>query len=398
MLCSLENLQLALDSHVAKGNLVRQLKQWRRNGSPTYEAAFGLGSLCVRSTSEQYGLRAKAGQSPKFKPSWLHKKLRRLKHFLLGRPILQAIPSMSTSSRQYVQAASSPSNGGECWHLLFVYVRCRKAAQRLAAATKKDARGSFWQGKKAMLRGYRRRWWLVRRRLKRRYSELMARTEKPSLSCKAAKWAIEENILQAGFRVQMSRQNHPQWRFLTETGSILYLQSLNQSLGLAQKQLATATCSVNNALGRPACEITLQGAQDLLTARGYEHDCCTFLRQGGRILSPLVVDCALEQIGFRLQHCHDPRVGQLEHRTFCRFAATGTLAMSAGSLSYPVMAESICWITSKTSLTPPSIGSKACNLGRHTQYSGLESDSFTNTDLAHLADNNRFILLLIQCT
>ena len=48
MLCSLENLQLALDSHVAKGNLVRQLKQWRRNGSPTYEAAFGLGvTVCA---------------------------------------------------------------------------------------------------------------------------------------------------------------------------------------------------------------------------------------------------------------------------------------------------------------------------------------------------------------
>ncbi|CAE7640398.1 POL, partial [Symbiodinium sp. CCMP2592] len=243
------------------GNLVRQLKQWRRNGSPTYEAAFGMGSLCVLSTSEQYGLRAKAGQPPKFKPSWswLHKKSPRLKHFLLGRPILRANPSMSSSSRQYVKAASSPRSGIGSWRLLSAYVGCRKAAQRIAAATKKDARGSFWQGKKAMLRVYRRRWWLARRRLKRRYSALMVRTEKPFLSYKAAKWAIEENILQAGFRVQISRQNHPQWKFLTETGSLLFFQSLNESLGLAQKQLATATCSVNNALGRQACDITLQG-------------------------------------------------------------------------------------------------------------------------------------------
>ncbi|CAE7296014.1 POL [Symbiodinium sp. CCMP2592] len=309
-LCSLENLQLALDSRIAKGNLVRQLKQWRRNGSPTYEAAFGMGSLCVLSTSEQYGLRAKAGQPPKFKPSWswLHKKSPRLKHFLLGRPILRANPSMSSSSRQYVKAASSPRSGIGSWRLLSAYVGCRKAAQRIAAATKKDARGSFWQGKKAMLRVYRRRWWLARRRLKRRYSALMVRTEKPFLSYKAAKWAIEENILQAGFRVQISRQNHPQWKFLTETGSLLFFQSLNESLGLAQKQLATATCSVNNALGRQACDITLQGAQDLLKARGYEHDWCTFLRQGGRILSPLVVDCALEKSGFKLQHCQNLEV------------------------------------------------------------------------------------------
>ncbi|CAE7334432.1 POL, partial [Symbiodinium sp. CCMP2592] len=292
------------------GNLVRQLKQWRRNGSPTYEAAFGMGSLCVLSTSEQYGLRAKAGQPPKFKPSWswLHKKSPRLKHFLLGRPILRANPSMSSSSRQYVKAASSPRSGIGSWRLLSAYVGCRKAAQRIAAATKKDARGSFWQGKKAMLRVYRRRWWLARRRLKRRYSALMVRTEKPFLSYKAAKWAIEENILQAGFRVQISRQNHPQWKFLTETGSLLFFQSLNESLGLAQKQLATATCSVNNALGRQACDITLQGAQDLLKARGYEHDWCTFLRQGGRILSPLVVDCALEKSGFKLQHCQNLEV------------------------------------------------------------------------------------------
>ena len=311
VLCSVESLELALGSRVAHGNLVRQLKHWRQNGSPTYEAAFGLGSLCALSTSEQYSLRAKAGQPPKFKPSksWLHKKLCRLKQFLLGRPIPRANPSMSIGSCRYAQAASSPRSGGESWRFFSAYVHCRKVAQRMAAATKKDARGSFWQGKKGMLRRYRQRWWLVRRRLKRRYSELMARTEKPALSWKAAKWAIEENILQAGSRVavsdKMSHQNHPQWRILTET---LYFQSLNESLGFAQKQLATAACSINNALGRPACDITLQGAQDLLKARGYQHDWCVFLKQGGRILSPLVVDCALEQTGFKLQHCPDPRV------------------------------------------------------------------------------------------
>jgi len=314
VLCCPESLELALGSRVAKGNLIRQLKHWRQNGSPTYEAAFGFGTLCALSTSEQYGLRAKAGQPPKFKPSesWLHKSSRRLKQFLLGRPILRANPSMSTSSRQYVQAAARLRNGRESWRLLYNYVRFRKVAQRIAAATKKDGRGSFWKGKKAMLRSYRQRWWLVRRTLKRRYPELMARTEKPALSCKAAKWAIEENILQAGSRValsdEMSRQNHPQWRILTETGGILYFQSLNESFGFAQKQLATATCSINNALGRPACDITLQGAQDLLKARGYEHEWCVFLRQGGRVLSPLIVDCALEQVGFKLQHCHDQRV------------------------------------------------------------------------------------------
>ncbi|CAE7776132.1 POL [Symbiodinium sp. CCMP2592] len=312
VLCSLESLELALGSRVARGNLIRQLKHWRQVGSPTYEAAFGLGSLCVLSASEQCGLRAKAGERPNFKPSssWLHKKQRRLRQFLLGRAIPRT--SLSTRSRKYVQSASSQRSGGQSWILHYYYVHNRKMAHRLATALKKVAGGTVWKGKKASLRGYRQRWWRARRELRRRYSELMAMAEGPLLSCRAAKWAIEEDILQAGFRVplsdRMSCQNHPQWRFLAETGHILYFQSPHESLDFAQKQLASATCSINNALGRPTCDITLQTAQRLLKARGSEHDWRMCVKQDGKILSPFAVGCALEQIGFKLQYCSDPSI------------------------------------------------------------------------------------------
>ncbi|CAE7776122.1 POL [Symbiodinium sp. CCMP2592] len=312
VLCSLESLELALGSRVARGNLIRQLKHWRQVGSPTYEAAFGLGSLCVLSASEQCGLRAKAGERPNFKPSssWLHKKQRRLRQFLLGRAIPRT--SLSTRSRKYVQSASSQRSGGQSWILHYYYVHNRKMAHRLATALKKVAGGTVWKGKKASLRGYRQRWWRARRELRRRYSELMAMAEGPLLSCRAAKWAIEEDILQAGFRVplsgRMSCQNHPQWRFLAETGHILYFQSPHESLDFAQKQLASATCSINNALGRPTCDITLQTAQRLLKARGSEHDWRMCVKRDGKILSPFAVGCALEQIGFKLQYCSDPSI------------------------------------------------------------------------------------------
>ncbi|CAE7538071.1 POL [Symbiodinium sp. CCMP2592] len=312
VLCSLESLELALGSRVARGNLIRQLKHWRQVGSPTYEAAFGLGSLCVLSASEQCGLRAKAGERRNFKPSssWLHKKQRRLRQFLLGRAIPRT--SLSTRSRKYVQSASSQRSGGQSWILHYYSVHNRKMAHRLATALKKVAGGTVWKGKKASLRGYRQRWWRARRELRRRYSELMAMAEGPLLSCRAAKWAIEEDILQAGFRVplsdRMSCQNHPQWRFLAETGHILYFQSPHESLDFAQKQLASATCSINNALGRPTCDITLQTAQRLLKARGSEHDWRMCVKRDGKILSPFAVGCALEQIGFKLQYCSDPSI------------------------------------------------------------------------------------------
>ena len=102
-LCSLENLDQAFGSLVGKGNLQRQLKHWRRVGSPTYEAAFALGALAALSAGEQQLLRAKAGERGKFwkQSSWLHKRRLRLRHFLLGRPI--PVANLSPRSHRYLQ-------------------------------------------------------------------------------------------------------------------------------------------------------------------------------------------------------------------------------------------------------------------------------------------------------
>ena len=191
-LCSLESLGGALASRVGKGNLVRQLKHWRQLGSPTYEAAFTLGLLCALPTSQQYSLRAKAGEAAKFltSASWLHKKRKRLRHFLFGRPIPAASPSLSASSREYLQAAASPP--GQRWRLHRAYM-LRREMEPFSKVKTKCKRRTFWQGKPAIVRFHRRGWWRARRTLKTIYLSKLA--EGPPLNIKALKWTVEEGLI-----------------------------------------------------------------------------------------------------------------------------------------------------------------------------------------------------------
>ncbi|CAE7438146.1 unnamed protein product [Symbiodinium sp. CCMP2592] len=102
--CSIPALGRALESPAGKRNVVRQLKHWREAGSPTYKFALAHSSLVVLEPAELLWMRFCAGERAKFdvKSSWLHKKTKRLTHFVLGRPALRT-PKLSMSAEKFVR-------------------------------------------------------------------------------------------------------------------------------------------------------------------------------------------------------------------------------------------------------------------------------------------------------
>ncbi|OLP75484.1 hypothetical protein AK812_SmicGene44709 [Symbiodinium microadriaticum] len=85
--CSIPALAKALQSRLGRRNIIVQLKGWREAGSPTYKFALAHSSLVVLEPAQLLWMRYCAGERAQFdvKSSWLHKKTKRLTHFVLGR-------------------------------------------------------------------------------------------------------------------------------------------------------------------------------------------------------------------------------------------------------------------------------------------------------------------------
>ena len=295
VLCSLESLERVLSSRVGKGNLQRLLKHWRQIGSPTYEAAFAFGSLCVLSPSEQYGLRRKAGEAAnsKFrkKSSWLHKKQQRLEFFLKGRPIPSASPNISQSGHDFLRASS------RCSQLYLTYALYRQN-EPFANIKTKCQRRSYWQGRVAIVRKKCRIWWRARREIKAHTWKIAAAG--PPFRVQHLKWAMEEGLLQAGTQVPLlSTAFGPRWCCLTEHQDILYFQGLDERLSFEEKQMRSAKVSMNNALGTAQYRIDDIETGNLMTEQGY--DWHTHMLRKGVTFSQLFVSSALERCGFKLQ-------------------------------------------------------------------------------------------------
>ena len=301
-LCSLESLDQALSSVIGKGNLQRQLKRWRQAGSPTYEAAFAFGSLCVLSASEQQLLRAKAGEVPKFwrRSSWLHKRKPRLSHFLLGRPIPAASLDADSEYLSEVIAAREMS-GDRSWRLHVDFDRYRKMEPFSNVKTKHKGR-TWWRGKVAWMRRCRSAWWRAHRALKANYLAAVARG--PPFNNKGMFWAMKERFLQAGSKIALScsdpQECYPRWYFLTKAGDSLFFETLPEDMDFGTKQVQSATCSMHNALGQAPLLLDTSETINLLCDRGYgwyTH----MLTHYHSILSPLVLGTCLERAGFKLE-------------------------------------------------------------------------------------------------
>ena len=295
-LCSLENLDQAFGSLVGKGNLQRQLKHWRRVGSPTYEAAFALGALAALSAGEQQLLRAKAGERGKFwkQSSWLHKRRLRLRHFLLGRPI--PVANLSPRSHRYLQTILARK--GEGWLLHYNLARLRKKEPFANVRSKHNGR-TYWRGRPADMRKGRSAWWRIRRILKAKCVTAVARG--PPFDDEGLAWAMDEGILQRGALVALSgsQESNPSCCYLTEAGDSLFFTRLSGCMTFPTKQLASAECSVRNVLGGKVLGIDMSEAQRLLTDRGYVWE--THLLSYASILAPLVLDTCLQRAGFKLE-------------------------------------------------------------------------------------------------
>ncbi|CAE7258064.1 POL [Symbiodinium sp. CCMP2592] len=295
MLCCLEKLQQALSSRVAKGNLHRLLKHWRRIGSPTYEAAFGLGSLCALSTNEHCLLRARAGEGCDFdlQTSWLHKKKQRLEHFVMGRPIPAASPDISQGSQKYLKAKAKWHKGNRDFRLHWRY-RQYRVKEPFANIKTRCKRRTYWRGRNAIVRGMRRAWWRARRILKTKYLAAMAAG--PPYNRSGLKWAVEEGLLETGIQVPLAdgavQLCQPRWSFLTPAGDVLYFESLDDRKSSKTKRLQSAKVSINNAFGRPEYAIDREE---------YVHDWSSHMIRNGVIFSPPYVDSMLERLGFKLQ-------------------------------------------------------------------------------------------------
>ena len=295
MLCCLETLQRVLSVRVAKGNLQRLLKQWRRIGSPTYEAAFELGSLCALSTNNQCLLRARAGEEGHFdlSTSWLHKKKQRLEYFLMGRPIPAASPDISQGSRKFLKAEAKWYRGNQNVRLHYRY-RNYRAKEPFANIKTTYKRRSYWRGKHAIARGMRRLWWSARRVLKTKYLAAMAAG--PPFNRSGLKWAVEEGLLETGVQVPLAdgvvQLCQPRWSFLTPARDVLYFESLDDRKSLKMKRLQSAKVSINNAFGR---------TEYVIDREEYVQDWNSDMIRNGVIFSPLYVGSMLERLGFKLQ-------------------------------------------------------------------------------------------------
>ena len=264
-------------------NLQRLLKQWRRIGSPTYEAAFELGSLCALSTNNQCLLRARAGEEGHFdlSTSWLHKKKQRLEHFLMGRPIPAASPDISQGSRKFLKAEAKWYRGNQNVRLHYRY-RNYRAKEPFANIKTTYKRRSYWRGKHAIARGMRRLWWSARRVLKTEY--LAATAAGPPFNRSGLKWAVEEGLLETGVQVLLAdgvvQLCQPRWSFLTPARDVLYFESLDDRKSLKMKRLQSAKVSINNAFGR---------TEYVIDREEYVQDWNSDMTRNGVIFSPLYV-------------------------------------------------------------------------------------------------------------
>ena len=102
--CSIPALEQAVRSRIGKGNVIAQLKNWRKVGGPTYQFALAHSSLVALDPALVPWMRYRAGERAKFdaKSSWLHKKRKRLTRFILGRPASRT-PSLSDSAEAFLR-------------------------------------------------------------------------------------------------------------------------------------------------------------------------------------------------------------------------------------------------------------------------------------------------------
>ena len=188
--CSIEALQRALASHVGKGRITKRLQTWRSIGSPTFRAAFAMGSLAVLSEEEQLHLRRAADDLPYFNrtTSWLHKRRARLQSYVHGRPIPPSkAKSLSSSAQSFLFACETFEHRRVQHHAW-----AKRLRQQVRTITKTRLRKGWPTSLKRSQVKARRAWWQARREI--RACLLPYRANRPPYSS-AFMWAVEDGIL-----------------------------------------------------------------------------------------------------------------------------------------------------------------------------------------------------------
>lgn len=177
----------ALSSLSGKGNLTKLLKQWRKMGSPVYEAAFAFGMLGLLLPPDvQRKLRRRVGERPKFnrKWSWAHRKKARLHALRHGKPIPEGpqLRDLKGAALLFWQQCHRPFSRrpGRVWLPWVEELHCHV---RLF---------SKYRMTNASCKQWRRKWWQLRRRLQQCLQPVVA-DGAPFPA--AVEWAAAEGIL-----------------------------------------------------------------------------------------------------------------------------------------------------------------------------------------------------------
>ena len=201
--CSIPALAKALESRNGKRNIVMQLKHWREAGSPTYDFALAHSSLVVLDPAQLLRLRYRAGERTKFdvKNSWLHKKTKRLTHFVLGRPAART-PRLSHSTeaeafvkhcRYYGQRnvpCSYPKNNE--WIELVGKDVIKINDYGKETMPKKRWKGRCLWSTNHTMRAHRQAWWRAYRRIRRLLRDSLSRGLPPYEPLLT--WALENKV------------------------------------------------------------------------------------------------------------------------------------------------------------------------------------------------------------
>ena len=199
--CSIPALEQALKSRLGKRNVIVQLKSWREAGSPTYEFALAHSSLVALDPALVLWLRYSAGEHTKFeaKVSWLHKKTKRLTHFILGRPALRT-PRLSNSAeafvthcRYYGQRNTPYSSKNNKWIELVGrdVVRMNDYGKEIQHKQQRWKGRSLWSTSRST-RAHRQAWWRAYRRIRALLGG--RRRHGPQPYAPLLTWAMENKI------------------------------------------------------------------------------------------------------------------------------------------------------------------------------------------------------------
>ncbi|CAE7332826.1 unnamed protein product [Symbiodinium sp. CCMP2592] len=216
MFCSIPALQKAFESRVGKGNIVAQLKGWREAGSPTYEFALAHSSLVALDPAQLLWLRYSAGERTKFdlQNSWLHKKMQRLTHFVLGRPAMRT-PRLSDAAAAFVRHCryygqrntpdGYPKNNQ--WIELV-----GKDVVKINDYGKEIKHKKAWKGRspwsmQKTVRAHRQAWWRAHRKIRGLLMDSVSRGQpvyQPLLS-----WAFENKVIRPAGSVRKRKPEKP---------------------------------------------------------------------------------------------------------------------------------------------------------------------------------------------